>query len=139
MFFTSEMSARRCQGWRKMLRSPLLMKFVSYGSFEGIAPPKPPAGEKRQGETIRLQCGKACGGATVTGNSVLRRAARSQRNDGIGDTVVHTVEDAADRAAVVDDTVWLAALENGESLKAQPSASLPFHEDSAKNFGSSYR
>src|SRR5271165_4901950 len=36
--FTSEMSARRCHDCRKILRSPWAMKFVSNGSFVGIAP-----------------------------------------------------------------------------------------------------
>jgi len=42
VIFVSEMSARLCQDWRKVLRWPWSMKFVSHGSLEGIAPFKAP-------------------------------------------------------------------------------------------------
>jgi hypothetical protein len=42
VIFVSEMSARLCQDWRRILRWPSSMKFVSYGSLEGIAPFKAP-------------------------------------------------------------------------------------------------
>src|SRR5208283_4951378 len=40
---TKETSRRRCHDCRKILRCPVV-KSVSYGSFVGIAPFKPPAG-----------------------------------------------------------------------------------------------
>ena len=46
VILTSEMSARLCQDCRKILRWPRTMKFVSYGSLEGIAPFKAPAASK---------------------------------------------------------------------------------------------
>jgi len=35
VIFVNEMSARLCQDWRRILRWPSSMKFVSYGSLEG--------------------------------------------------------------------------------------------------------
>ena len=51
-------------------------------------------------------------GADGAGDGALRRATWSQRHDGIRDAVGSAVEDAADRAGVVDDAVGLAALDD---------------------------
>src|ERR1700722_19197789 len=58
MVLISEMSARLCQVCRKILRWPLAMKFVSYGSFAGMAPFKSTSFSKGSPKHDRLNGGK---------------------------------------------------------------------------------
>src|SRR5580658_5513660 len=63
--FTMEMSARFCHGCRKMLRWPLLIKLVSYGSFEGIPPPKSPGFSRGRVKHEALSAGVPPGSAPL--------------------------------------------------------------------------
>src|ERR1700680_988047 len=58
VIFLSEMSARLCHDWRKILRWPWSMKFVSYGSLEGIAPFKAPGLSKGSPKQLGLSAGE---------------------------------------------------------------------------------
>ena len=58
-----------------------------------------------------------CPCARVTGKRGLGRATRSQRDDGVGNSVVGGVEDAAHRTGEVNDAVGLTALQHGQTYQ----------------------
>ena len=71
-------------------------------------------GQQRNGEASGIERGKTGSCTAVSGYGVLWGASRSEGHDRVGNAVRNAVEDAADRAAIVDHTEGLAALINGE-------------------------
>src|SRR5579862_53159 len=80
-------------------------------------------------ETVGVECGKTgnCSGSTREG---FFRGAAGKRNNGIGDAVVDAVKNAADRTGIIDDAIWLAALNHGQTGKSPSIGELAFQSRS---------
>ena len=83
-------------------------------------------GQQWQPEAVGIKRRNPGGSSGSPGNSLLWRAAR-ERNDRIRDAIVDAVENAADRAGVINHAVRLAALDDGQARNRPSIPHLALH------------